>query len=146
MELERNNKVSFRSNCQPRKLKAGSYARVVKKKHKGYPLMYILLCPHQASTASPSTFLGSQVMIQRKVDIIIILYIFNHMSLVPGNVLHVLQEGVQEGSTIIHIRKNNSNAKKLRMHSHQFGSLKINSLKQEKRGDLNGEYRRARSK
>lgn len=41
MELVRNNKESFRSNCQPRKLKVGSYARAVEEKHKGYPLMYM---------------------------------------------------------------------------------------------------------
>lgn len=41
MELMRNNKESFRSNCQPRKLKVGSYARAVEEKHKGYPLMYM---------------------------------------------------------------------------------------------------------
>lgn len=43
-------------------------------------------------------------MIRGKVDIIIILYIFNHMSLVPGNVLCSLGRGAG-GSTIIHTKE-----------------------------------------
>lgn len=43
MELVRNDKENFRSNCQPRKLKVDPYVRVAEKEHKGHPLMYLCI-------------------------------------------------------------------------------------------------------